>query len=67
MRKAFLIWLAQLLKVSVYFEVLPVSEHDFYGLPRDFQAMPTHMYWEGMRSAMWPKPDRRYRVFLQPD
>ena len=66
MRKAFLYWLARRLKTEIYFELVPMVETEFDKLERDLVSFPVYFHWSKMQEAMWPKPDKFYRVFVQP-
>lgn len=45
-------------------EVDPVTADTFVGLNHNIQSMPTLMDWDTVAKGMWPRPDRRYRVFV---
>lgn len=67
LRARFLAWLAQGLDVPIYFELLPVAKSTFDKLDVRISAHPVYMDWDNMKQYMWPHPDQRYRVFVQPE
>ena len=66
MRKRFIAGLARLLRTEIYFELVPMVEDEFDKLERDFAAFPVYYHWSKLQESLWPRPDRRYRVFVQP-
>lgn len=65
LRARFLERLAQLLGVPAYFELLPVEPRTFANLSRDFASYPTVFNRAAFEQAVWPRPNMRYRVFVQ--
>lgn len=68
MRAKIVQWLAKAFRLPYpYFELLPVSRREFNANPRDATGFPTVFDQHKFAQAVWPRPDRTYRVFVQPD
>lgn len=65
MRRMILRWLARLFDVPVYFEVIPIETAEWDHL--DFSMVGVPVVYNGglMEKAVWPKPMRTYRLFIQ--
>lgn len=66
-RRKSLEWLAKAFSLPIYFEVFPVSQETFDDSPRNITGFPTNYSAPKLEEALWPRPDRRYRVFVSPD
>jgi hypothetical protein len=68
MRVKIMHWVARALGLPYpWFELLPTGPKTFEELKRDSVGLPVIYNWEKMQEAVWPKPDRRYRIFVQVD
>ena len=65
MRRKFIRWLSRRLGIEIYFELTPIQSRDLAALDRDAHGMPVYYVQSKLSDAVWPKPDKPLRLFIQ--